>query len=145
MIVTHQYNILICRRALILLPLFIAVVFLTLVSTQCSNHRNVELLVDGQVWNSNILYHLNNERLEVGCRKCNTSSGIPNWFYFNDTLVQPCDNATKVQICTQTTGLIGYLKFLPFEESLAGEYNCNTNVEINIETGKLLIVTTVCI
>ena len=107
-----------------------------MVKTQCTNHSNVELLVDGQLWNSTILYQINNEHLVLGCRKCNTDTGIPNWFHSNETHIQPCDNISELQICTQTNGSIKALKFLPFKEAFAGEYRCNAELKIRIELGK---------
>ena len=115
------------------------------VSTQCTNDSNVELLVDGQIWNSSIhvLYQLNDENLSVGCRKCNTDGSPPKWFYSNQTQIQQCKNTYELPLCTQTNGSIELLSFSPFKKSLAGEYQCDSEMLINIELGKLLCVSTI--
>ena len=108
------------------------------VSAQCTNHSDVELLVDGIVWNSTILYQLSNEDLVVGCRKCNTEEGPPKWLDLNLTEIQHCDNASDLLLCSQTHGSIELLKFSPFKELHAGEYHCDSKIIISIKLGELL-------
>ena len=111
---------------------------MTLVSTECTENSNVELLVDGKQLNSTTLPHPSNEHLVVEC-KCTIGSGLPEWFFPNGTAIKSCHNISKLQICTQTnetTDSIN-LNFIPFEESHAGQYNCSSK-PINI-TGTLYI------
>ena len=108
------------------------------VSTQCTNHSDVELLVDGKIWKSTVLYQLNNDDLVMGCRKCNTDGDLPKWLYLNQTQIQHCDNASDLLLCSQTNGSIELLKFSPFKESLAGEYWCDSKMIVNVTLGELL-------
>ena len=110
------------------------------ISTQCTNQSNVELLVDGNIWNSTILYRLKNENFTVGCRKCNTDSGQPRWLRLDQTPIQRCNNASESLLCTQTNGSIEVLKFSSFNISLAGDYQCDSNMTIRIKLGELLYV-----
>ena len=110
------------------------------VSTQCTNQSNVELLLDAKIWNSTILYRLKNENFTVGCRKCNTDSGQPRWLRLDQTPIQRCNNASESLLCTQTNGSVEVLKFSSFNISLAGDYQCDSNMTIRIKLGELLYV-----
>lgn len=111
-------------------------IIVTLVGAQCIGNSAIEILVDDQLRNSTVFYLHNNERLVVGCRRCNIKKEAPNWFYFNHTIIQSCDNASELQICTQSIGTIKYLEFLSFQESLAGEYRCASKGRINVQLGE---------
>ena len=115
---------------------FITLAIVTLVRAQCIGNRGIEILVDGRLWNSTTFYLSNNDRLVVGCRRCNITKEAPNWFYSNHTVIPSCINVSEFQICTQTIGTIRYLEFLSFQESLAGEYRCTSKGRINVELGE---------
>ena len=108
---------------------------MTSVSTQCPENNGVDLLVDGNLWNSTTLSHPNNERLVVGCR-CTSGNGLPEWSYSNGTAIPICRNISKTQICVEsiTNGTTKNLRFLPFKESHAGQYVCSSR-PINITSG----------
>ena len=116
---------------------FFTVAIVTLVSMECTENSNVELLVDGKHLNSTTLHHPSNENLVVECR-CTSGSGLPEWLFPNGTAIPSCHDISK-QICTQTNETTDSvnLNFLPFKESHAGQYKCSSK-PINI-TGNLYI------
>ena len=122
----------------ILMLLISILVIITYVTTQCTENSGVEILMDGKLLNSTVIYLSSSNNHTVGCR-CTRGSGSPVWFYPNDTIVPNCNNTSAIQICIQSNGTIENLKFSAFKGSYAGQYNCSSKL-VNIILGKFRIL-----
>ena len=98
--------------------------------------NEVEYLINNETVYNSTLYIPVNKPAVIGCRKC-SGSRPPVWSDHKRNRIPDCvKNDTDTVICSETDGLIDYLKFISFTKSLAGSYRCSkTFVWIDVLLG----------
>ena len=100
---------------------------------QCND---VEYLINNETVSDSTLYISVNKPVVIGCRKC-SGRNPPVWDDHKRKEIPDCvKNDSDTVICSETDGLINYLKFISFTKSLAGNYKCSrTFVWIDVLLG----------